>query len=526
MHLLRTVPRAVWAVTLLFGVLLTFYSQLAPLGRSPDEAGHVDLILWVRAGEPYPQYDEHHSGLGATMAWASYAPGFENAYDPQDQGLWLVPEAAPDRSSRRAFEEWGGAEPTGVISQLPQHPSLYYRTAAAALGAVEWVVPGTSAPLDRTWHTLRLFSVALVVPLPLLCWAASRRLGATGTAPLAAAVVPLCVPQLHHIGSSVNNDNLLVLLSAIDAVLLAGVIRGDQRRSIALAVGAVTGLALLTKAFAVVLLPWIALAYGYRLRTGHERRRAATNVAIGGGTAAAMSAWWYLRNLVRHGHPSPSVLDGTFGRAPAGFEPDTLWYARRFTTTVLQRFWGNFGYYEVPLPVVLVIAGSVLFLLATAIAFYGARSRDDGGRSSPSAPSARMLAVMAAPVVLLIGVIFLRAYALYRSSGLLPFLQGRYLFGAMVSIAVVVGFGAAHVLRRWAPVTLLAVGAVMHLGAVRGALRAWWAEPDASVRRSVEAMVAWSPWPSAITLGLAVALAVAAVLTTVASWTDARDRSV
>ena len=78
------------------------------------------------------------------------------------------------------------------------------------------LVPGFD---DRSFVTqvgvLRLLSAALLLPLPLLAAAAARRLGAGPPVAIAAALLPLGVPQLAHVGASLNNDVLLVLLGAL-----------------------------------------------------------------------------------------------------------------------------------------------------------------------------------------------------------------------------------------------------------------------------------------------------------------------
>jgi hypothetical protein len=83
--------------------------------------------------------------------------------------------------------------------------------------------------------------------------------------------------------------------------------------------------------------------------------------------------------------------------------------------------------------------------------------------------------------------------------GRTPFMQGRYLFGAIVPLSVVVAIGLVRVLGRWSPVAVLGAALLMQFDAARAGLRAWWAEPDASVARSLDAMLRWSPWPVFVT---------------------------
>jgi small subunit ribosomal protein S36 len=126
---------------------------------------------------------------------------------------------------------------------------------------VERAIAGGPASTDRELALLRLANAAVVAPLPLLAWWAARRFGHDHRTGVVAAISLLAVPMLTHIGSTLNNDNLLTLLGAVLVALLAGVLRGDRSVRTAVLVGAVVALALLTKAFAAVFPPIVALAY-------------------------------------------------------------------------------------------------------------------------------------------------------------------------------------------------------------------------------------------------------------------------
>ena len=73
---------------------------------------------------------------------------------------------------------------------------------------------------------------------------------------------------------------------------IAGVLCGDRRPTRAVLTGTIAGLALLAKSFALALLPWIVLAYGYQAWRERDRWKqsvgclviaAAVMVAVGGG---------------------------------------------------------------------------------------------------------------------------------------------------------------------------------------------------------------------------------------------------
>jgi small subunit ribosomal protein S36 len=320
------------------------------------------------------------------------------------------------------------------------------------------------------------------------------------------------VPQLLHIGASINNDNLLVLLGGILAVLLAGVLAGDGRRWSAAAIGLVAGLALLTKAFALAMLPWIGLVYGYQLwRSRGRRKEFGAGLAIAASVAALVGAWWYVRNLARYGKVSPSELDASSETVRAGFHPDPLWFSHHFFTTMGQRFWGDFGNYEATMTKGVVILATAVVVASVVVVFVG---RPAGARTDPPVSRAG-LAVYASILLMLLALVVSNSYPPYRSSGATSYIQGRYLFGAMVPFAVIVAFGVTRLLGRWSPLAVLAGAAVMQFDAVRVSLRAWWAEPDASVARRFDALLAWIPVDAWVVDGL---LAVSALLAVTTVW--------
>lgn len=483
----------------MFGLLLVAWSLLAPLGRAPDEPAHADLVFQQATGEPYPEFDGRRTSTAMIAVFLAHAPGFE--------GRWLTPESAPPRHARKTFEEWGGDEPSAVVNLLPVHPPLYYWLTGSGLRLERTVTPGTDAsPMEGDWHLLRLTSVVMVLPLPLLAWAAARRLGANDGAAITAAVVPLGVPQLLHIGASINNDNLLILLSAVLAVLIAGVLQGDSRRSRATAIGLVAGLALLTKAFGFVLLPWVALAYAYQAWRERSRwRDSLLALLLAGLTASLVGGWWWARNLARYGELSPGVaaLDAT------GTQPDPVSYARHFTPTVIHRFWGNFGYFEAPMTTVVVIAATAVAAAAVALALL--RPAESGSGEATEQPTRRQSAAFVSLLVFLFAFVAFLAYDHHPQRG---WIQGRYLFGAMVPFAVVISIGVTRLLGRRAPLVVFGGAALMQIDGVRVALRGWWAEPDASLLRSLDAMLAWSPWPRLMVYALVVAACISALAAT------------
>ena len=136
----------------------------------------------------------------------------------------------------------------------------------------------------------------------------------------------MSVPQLAHIGSSVNNDNLVVLFGALITLGAAAVSTGDLGRRRAPHARAAHGAG--------------AAHQGHRARAraddrarvrGPLARRAAARapgVSVqSGAVALVVSGWWYVRNLIEFGTLQPS---DTFWLVPRHVDPVVGDWAERF----------------------------------------------------------------------------------------------------------------------------------------------------------------------------------------------------
>ena len=479
-------PRAVLAATLAFALLLALWSTALPLGDAPDETAHADLVFHLATGAPYPRFDERRIGvamqqlcLDTTAAIRACprrnervtATGIRRHTDAN------APSKARDRTSTRT-EATKKSEP---CNQMLQHPPLYYELMSGVVRAERFVTPGRDLPpLDREFALLRLANVLLIAPLPLLAWWACRRLGLADEIGIVASLVPFAVPQLLHIGSTLNNDNLLTFLVAVLTVLLAGVVRGDMSRRTAVAVGVVTGLALLTKAFALLLPVVIVAAYALAWWRNRGRRAPVVGLAIAGIVTAALGGWWYLRNVIRGDGISPSTENDrlTDQLRPRGFHPDPATWVRKFGILFTDRFWGWFGWYTVRISIAVIIGATVILLGAMALGLGASAPRLCAPTARPGAdgrPIGRLdLGVLLLPAMLFGAFVAARSWSLYEETSLFSFIQGRYLFGAIVGIAVVAAVGLHRAAGRWAAAVTFAWVVVMQVEGLRRVLSGYW----------------------------------------------------
>jgi 4-amino-4-deoxy-L-arabinose transferase-like glycosyltransferase len=521
----------VWWATLLFGLLTTLWGVAVPTFRAPDEPAHVDLIMYLAEGHSYPRYDGRYFGNETQFASHRYL------IDPTV--VWPVFDAddAPPRAGRPSVDDLGGTAPDNqarastsrragypyVYNQMPQHPPLYHEAMALLVRAERWLTPGSDQPsLSREIGLLRLANVVLILPLPYLVWATARRLGAGDRAAAVAALLPLCLPQLTYIGAVVNNDNLLNVLCAALAVLVVGVTRGQRSRRVDVAVGVVLGLALLTKAFALMLIPWVAVAYVMCAWTTGRRRASALGLAVAGAVTAVVGGWWWVANWIRYGEPAPTTetLTRTSEQAPRGFVADQGEFLSTFVRRMVAHTWAwiGFGNPKFELPHAAIVAVTLAVLVATVVAWFAAAR----GRNTDGGPRRWDVVLAWLPVVLVGVFVARRAWGLYATNGRFAFVQGRYLFCGMIAAGAAIAFGATKLLGRWTPAAVFAFAAVLQTWVLALVITGSWSGPG--TLGPVRGMLAWSTWPTAAVLAVAVALLAAAVATAWAALAPALSR--
>lgn len=518
--LVAGVPAAVWLLTGLHLVLLVAWSVLVPGYRAPDEPYHVDMVRAVAGDAGWPELGERH--ISQQVLASMLELGYADPDAPLDRTHRALPAVeAADREDRPTFAELGRDLPSDAPNQMTQHPPLHYVVTAVPLTVVTGLVPAAfDWSHDQIVAFMRLVSVVLVAPLPLLAFATTRRLvGRAGPAARTAAVIPLTIPALTHLGATVNNDNLLTLLGGLLAVAAVYVATGDLSRRTAVLAGLVTGAAFLTKGFALAVPLWLGLAY---LVAG-ARARAATAVSSGvlaGGVALALGGWWWVRNLVLHGTLQPAGVEPS--AAHAGFAPDTARFWQFFAEKMVLRFWGSFGWDEVRLLPAVGWSAAALALVGVVCAFLLRR------RHATSAPDRwwwAALAVLLVPVVAVTGIVAYGAWAWYGTTGELSGIHGRYLFLAVAGVAAVVALGYTALAGRWAPAVPLAVlvaAGGMQLGSAHAVLLHFWGPFRLDLAGSALGAWAWSPWPGWVLLAIGLGIVGLGAAATVFLVRDAR----
>jgi small subunit ribosomal protein S36 len=535
-RVLSRVPGPIWLVTILFALLLGSWSVLVPQYHAPDEPHHVDAVLRLAEGKGWPPVG-HATISPETVGSLAAAPVGTRA---QPYLLAVGPFTKADAIPRGDRPRWRElpkpGQPAPDVQQMMQHPPLYYLVGAGLLKAL----PGAPQDLrfDLVIGLLRLMSVLMVAPLPLLAWACADRLTESRAAGRVAALVPLGIPMLTHIGASVNNDALLVLTGSLATLAICYVLRGDTSLRTGLWTGAFIGLAMFSKSLGVVFVPLAIAAYLLAWRRGRRAlardqelapdpgsgRSAATArtdvpflladavtdpavptraarlpwapVLLGALAALATGAWWFVVNLVRYHSFQPSTPGFVPGTKLSGWSE----FTDMLVNGTILRWWGDFGWFEVNLPELAARIGTAAVAVLVAVALVQARR-----------PDRRIdLLCMLWPTVGLFALMTLQAALHFHRTYYVSGISGRYLFAGLASLAVVVGAGAASLGRftRFAPPLVLAAAVAMQALAVHAVFPRWWEGPKGTARTGLDGMLAWSPWPAVaveVVLGLTAA---------------------
>ncbi|MBI2954153.1 MAG: glycosyltransferase family 39 protein [Chloroflexi bacterium] len=209
-------------------------------------------------------------------------------------------------------------------------------------------------------HLLRAFSILLSVGTILVTYAIAREVfPGSNVIQLGAAAFNAFVPQFAFISASVNNDNLVTLLSSLSILHLVRLAKGDTSARTIWGLGLLFGLVGLTKVSALGLLP---LSFTVLFYVWLRRRAPATrvhwstlengvNVAARGTLAimagfALVSGWWYARNWWLYGDLlGLKVFLQAVERGDGKLDLGRLFAE---VGTLTASFWALFGWSNVP----------------------------------------------------------------------------------------------------------------------------------------------------------------------------------
>jgi 4-amino-4-deoxy-L-arabinose transferase-like glycosyltransferase len=402
----------------------TLYSVVTPLFETPDEVWHYLYVKHIADGGGLPVYSE---GMTFPMRQEASQPPLYYLLNGWATGWIDTSDVATvvqynPHAAIGAPSEWGNRN---VVTHTSYEAFPYRGTVLAA-------------------HLSRFLSVLMGAATVLCTYATARRLfpRPDWLAPAAAALNAF-LPQFIFISASINNDVLATLLSALSLWLLVCIAQDGpsaerlehERKATArlLALGAVLGLAALTKLNALVLMPLaavvlIALAWTRRQRRALFRWGAWTSAA-----AALVGGWWYVRNWLLYGDPFGLQL--MFAVLEPHAQRPTGARLLHLLDGALKSFFGVFGWFNIvmePWTYVIFELGLIVAVLGLARFLYHRAVRQ------------RRAEWLRVGLLALWSMAFVAALVGWTQA---RFPQGRLLFPAMPAIATLLVLGLA----QWIP---------------------------------------------------------------------------
>ena len=385
---------------LAYVALSTGYSIIIPLGEAPDEVSHFAYVQSLAIQHQLPGAEGAASGQAHQAPLYYLLSALLTTWIPNQEFSYV---ANPD------WELENPATPNLLLH--PRAEGFPYQQGALA------------------WHLVRLFSVCLGA-MTLVCsyWLARTIFPDNELIARLTTAFMAFLPSFAFLSSTVNNDNLVVLLS-VAALLFFLRVWKLERPAKSILLGILLGLTLLAKfsAWALWLTLALAILGGFQPISFGQRLK---SLVVIYGIAVLIYAPWLLYNtLVYHDPLSWARLMNSTPRLAPTTWLDWQVYAQH----MFESFWGKLGgagHIKIP---------NILYVLLSLLAFAAGIRWILGNGASQAKPSRKALAICVTFAVLL-WLSHLRLYTVLLGAD-----QARQVFSGLPVVALLVGAG----LLRW-----------------------------------------------------------------------------
>jgi 4-amino-4-deoxy-L-arabinose transferase-like glycosyltransferase len=456
---LRRIPRLAWLCAAVACLNAVCWSLITPPFQVPDEPEHVAYVQDLAGNGNLPVRGNRFSAEEIAALEDLYLPTV--AEEPEHQTISSqAQEEKLERDLRRAESSGEKGVGAGVAAA---EPPLYY-----ALEAIPYSLGTGGTLLDRI-ELMRLLSALMAGLTALFSFLFVRE--ALPRAPWAWAVGGLgvaLVPLLGFMSGAVTPEAMLYAVTAALFYCLARAFRRGLTRGLAVALGALTAIGLLTKLNFVGIAPGALLGLILlSVRAARTQGRSAyASLAIALAIALSPAALYVVRNLTS-GAPALGLIPGAIATVHAPLaEMSYIWqlylprlpgmhndFAGVFTTRQIWFDWyvGLYGWLDTTFPnwvyeLALVPAGVILALFLREVV---ARAGALRGRVAELVT----YCVIGVGLMILVGGDSYDRFPAFDAE----FGQARYLLPLLPALGAVLVLAARGGGRRWGP----AIGAAI-----------------------------------------------------------------
>ena len=448
--------KAIAAILAAFVLLSTTYSVVTPIFEAPDELQHYFFVQHLADGEGLPVITGPVPDIQAEVHQPPlyYALGALATF-------WIDTGPLTDSVWRNPHAQIGVPTASGNVNMVVHsaEESFPYRGVTLAV------------------HLVRLLSVLMGAATVLATYCIARQImpqrphpgppptlgeGAKALA-IGAAVVNAFNPQFAFISGTINNDNLMIVLFALAALLMVVLAKREVSRGRLILLGLVIGLASLTKLTGLMLLPLAAVVLGV---VAIRRRRLirwfvvfVEWMAIVSIVTLIVGGWWYARNWRLYGDPLGMKIMPILFRTRV-YRPSLLELLAEFKGLRMS-FWALFGWFN-------ILAEPWLYLVFDGLALVGAAGLlllvFKQLRETDLRPHSNMEETLSWPWLLfLLFWIAVVLAGLVRWTQMTRASQGRLMYPAISAISILLFTGLAQWVSQRAATSLAGVLGVIML---------------------------------------------------------------
>jgi 4-amino-4-deoxy-L-arabinose transferase-like glycosyltransferase len=413
-----------WGFYVILGLFLSlaiFYNVSIPLYESPDELQHAAFVVWLADEHSLPVLDPEEPG-----PWKQ-----EGTQPPLYYGItaalvgWLPHEEADNLATPNPYANIGD----------PLKPGNKNRVLHDA-DREGWPYQGGALFV----HLARAISTLMAMGT---LWAICRlgRITFPDRPGIALAMMGLVAftPQFLFLSTSINNDNLVILISAWVLVLLAGWLRASRLPGWlqVATLGILLGLGALAKLSGLLLWPLAAGSMTWLAWRSKNWRWVILAGLVAFGVALVLSGWWLLRNQSLYGEISGTsihlqVMGGPRKRLPSRVDA-ILAEFKGFRYS----FWALFGWFN-------ILASDTFYWVLDGLAVLGLAGFGIFlVRSLRQYPSPTRQIILMLVVWLCLVTIALLRWTVQASAS-----QGRLVYPALPAIALILVIGWAEFIPR------------------------------------------------------------------------------
>lgn len=323
-------------------------------------------------------------------------------------------------------------------------PPLYYLLSSIVL------LPVNNLSIDIQVYVLRYLSLLMGLITVLVSYFAVRKVFPDKKyIYLGIPTFIATLPMYQYISASINNDNLANLFGAILIYYICSSLRDKLSSKLVILASLFIGMSIITK---IILLPLAAiLGIIIFIRILREKSKKIVKMLYLIIPIILISSWWFIRNYILYGEP---LGWAAMSELWSGLQYKNIFNQELFITwwkTIYKSFFGIFGKLNILLPIYVYLFYSIL----TVVSIFGWFQASIRKKYST---------VQRNTVLILLFGFFITLFGVFYNSTKFYQPQGRYLFPALISIAIIIVPGLFFLIEKKYKLLLSTIVVIILLG--------------------------------------------------------------